>query len=276
MATRDAELFKETIQVSLDGRQIFCLFAGGAVIASLVFVLGVMVGRRVESRAHPERAAASGKASDPLAALDQIAAADGDTDSELAFASALRGEHEEDPLGAVDVSLEKKGRTRSDAVALTGQAPASEADGASDDADQDESDAADDHSAAEAASKGDDDQGASKNAAAAAAGKPDAAGATSKASDKADKPDGPAQVAPDKAHFTLQLSSFQSKTEADGFRQKMAKAGYAPYLIEAEVEGKGTWYRVRVGYYRDYDDAMAAKKIFEKKEKIIAYVTRIN
>ena len=279
MATRDSELFKETIQVSLDGRQIFCLFAGGAVIASLVFVLGVMVGRRVESRAHPERAAASGKASDPLAALDQIAAADGDTDSELAFASALRGEHKGDPLGAVDVSLEKKGRTRSDAVALTGQAPVGQAGGdASDDADQAQAQAdADDDSgdgAAGASHAGDDGDSGSTSAAAADAS--DAPAAKAAKPDKPTKADGPAQVAPDKAHFTLQLSSFQSKAEAESFRQTVSKAGYAPYLIQAEVEGKGTWYRIRIGYYRDYDDAIAAKKIFEKKQKIIAYVTRIN
>ena len=40
----EMELFRDKIEVSLDSRQIFYLFFGGAVIASLVFVLGVMVG----------------------------------------------------------------------------------------------------------------------------------------------------------------------------------------------------------------------------------------
>jgi hypothetical protein len=45
--SREAELYKDKIEVSLDGRQIFYLFFGGSVIVGLVFVLGVMVGRRV-------------------------------------------------------------------------------------------------------------------------------------------------------------------------------------------------------------------------------------
>src|ERR1700753_1470393 len=66
------ELYKDKIEVSLDGRQIFYLFFGGAVIVGLVFVLGVMVGRRVEARGHVERAKTEA-AVDPLAALDRLA-----------------------------------------------------------------------------------------------------------------------------------------------------------------------------------------------------------
>ena len=43
MAGTDSELYKDKIEVSLDGRQIFYLFFGGAVVACLVFVLGVTV-----------------------------------------------------------------------------------------------------------------------------------------------------------------------------------------------------------------------------------------
>src|SRR5512139_1513483 len=68
--SREADLYKDKIEVSLDGRQIFYLFFGGAVITGLVFVLGVMVGRRIEARGHADldRAAAA----DPLAALDRL------------------------------------------------------------------------------------------------------------------------------------------------------------------------------------------------------------
>ena len=57
--TSEPELYKDKIEVSLDGRQIFYLFFGGAVVACLVFVLGVMVGRRLEARSHVDRAAAT-------------------------------------------------------------------------------------------------------------------------------------------------------------------------------------------------------------------------
>ena len=57
MAGTDTDLYKDKIEVSLDGRQIFYLFFGGAVVACLVFVLGVMVGRRLEARGHVDRVA---------------------------------------------------------------------------------------------------------------------------------------------------------------------------------------------------------------------------
>src|SRR5205085_465785 len=84
--SREVDLYKDKIEVSLDGRQIFYLFFGGAVIVGLVFVLGVMVGRRVEARGHVDRARVSA-AVDPLAALDRLEGTGG-----LSFQGALRGE----------------------------------------------------------------------------------------------------------------------------------------------------------------------------------------
>src|SRR5215510_12944032 len=85
MPSHDPEIYKDKIEVSLDGRQIFYLFFGGAVIAGMVFVLGVMVGRRVEARGHLDRADTQA-ASDPLAALDRLERTD-----RLSFHGALTG-----------------------------------------------------------------------------------------------------------------------------------------------------------------------------------------
>src|SRR5215208_1137825 len=82
---REPELYKDKIEVSLDGRQIFYLFFGGAVIVGLVFVLGVMTGRRVEARGHIDRADTQ-TARDPLAALDHLERSDN-----LSFRRALTG-----------------------------------------------------------------------------------------------------------------------------------------------------------------------------------------
>ena len=71
MTSREPELYKDKVEISLDGRQIFYLFFGGAVIVGMVFVLGVLVGRRVEARGHIDRASTHA-ASDPLAALDRL------------------------------------------------------------------------------------------------------------------------------------------------------------------------------------------------------------
>src|SRR5262245_41640746 len=108
MATREGEVFVEEIDVNRDGGQFFCLIAGGAGMAGLVFVLGVTVGRRVEAREHPDVAGAQAGASDPLAALDQVAAEGAAApEPELTFASTLRGDRDPDALGAVDLSLDR-------------------------------------------------------------------------------------------------------------------------------------------------------------------------
>ena len=236
MATRDGELFKDKIEVSLDGRQIFCLFCGGAVIASLVFVLGVMVGRRVEARSNPERSAAGTPASDPLAALDQLAA-DGepdDTATDAQLPSALR-DGQAAPPAPVDQAL-----------AHAPPPPALEA---------------------EPATRPEPPKPEPP--------KPEPAPAAARP--EPPKPAKPEPLKPDGkgGRFTLQLSSFQSRAEADAFIAELKKSGYAPSVTEANVEGKGTWFRVRVGAYGSYDEAVAAKSDFESKQKIIAYVTRV-
>ena len=59
------------------------------------------------------------------------------------------------------------------------------------------------------------------------------------------------------------------------FAAKVAASGYKPYVIQSEVEGKGTFFRVRLGEYAGHDEALAAKTDFEAKQHIIAYVTRL-
>ena len=70
---RDLDRWKDKVELSLDGRQIFFLFFGSAVAACLVFVLGVLVGKRLEARALALQPA---PVEDPLAALDQLGDAD--------------------------------------------------------------------------------------------------------------------------------------------------------------------------------------------------------
>ncbi len=90
MTLRDADRFKDKLEVHLDNRQIFALFFGGAVVACLVFVLGVMVGRRIEARERVAAKAATSATVDPLAALDELGA-DEKADEALAFPTALSG-----------------------------------------------------------------------------------------------------------------------------------------------------------------------------------------
>jgi hypothetical protein len=45
-------------------------------------------------------------------------------------------------------------------------------------------------------------------------------------------------------------------------------------MTEAEVEGKGTWYRIRLDSYQTYDEALEGKGKYETATGKVAYVTR--
>lgn len=253
---KETELFKDKIEVSLDGKQVFYLFFGGAVIVSLVFVLGVMVGKRVEARTHASHPSEASAAADPLAALDQLSKREG-----RSFRSALI-EGEANPRYDVDIALAAKdGQRAPSAKASSAQVKAS-----------------------------------AKPSSPEKSAQP--AGATPTPSDKSTpvtetkpSPEKPKQAPPveqptvaaskpkpkkkKKAKFTLQLSSFRDRVEADSFFDKLESSGYVPYIVEADVPNKGIWYRVRLGAYESYEAAISAKQEFERKQHIIAYVTRL-
>src|SRR3954453_13592011 len=67
---RESDRWKDKIEVRLDNRQVFFLFFGSALVACLLFILGVIVGKRLESRGR----AVSPEIEDPLALLDKVAA----------------------------------------------------------------------------------------------------------------------------------------------------------------------------------------------------------
>ncbi|MCL4225880.1 MAG: SPOR domain-containing protein [Myxococcales bacterium] len=261
----EPELYKDKIEVSLDGRQIFYLFFGGAVVACLVFVLGVMVGRRLEARAHVDRAAVTSTKKDPLAALDRLAEGKG----ELTYPAALRSASA--PVADVDRALGAviepappvvaKPADRAVDKAADKTADKAAADKAADKAAADK--AAADKAAADKAAREKADKAAADKAKAAAA-EPDRGADTDRGADRGAR-----------ARFTLQLSAFQDQGEAEAFLATVKKAGYAAYVVSAEVEGKGTFYRVRLGNYVTYDEAVAAKAEFERKVPKIAYVTRL-
>jgi DedD protein len=268
MSTREGELFVEKIEVNLDGRQIFCLFCGGAVIASLVFVLGVTVGRRVEAREHPGSVAAGSASTDLLTALDQQAAEGAAEAPDLAFAATLRGEREGDPLGSVDLSLDRP-PAKAAGGAPTAK-PASPEDVAEGEPEAVARASAPEVESAPESAPGQEPESAPAARAAQAAGQVPVAQVPAAPSPATS----PAEVAPDAARFTLHLLSFEKRPEADALASRLEKAGYRPYVVETEEPGKGTWYRVRVGHYGSFEDAVAGKTDFEKKQQIIAYVTR--
>lgn len=265
--SRETELYKDKIEVSLDGRQIFYLFFGGAVIVGMVFVLGVMVGRRVEARGHVERAHVEATV-DPLAALDRLEGGGG-----LSFQGALRGS--EPPVADVDkqiaemaaakkpelkkaepkpeAKIEPKPEAKNDEpkVEKKSEEPKPEK--------KAEQKKAEDKKLDE---KKSDDKKVEAKADKAKAEKPEKSEKSDEA--KSEK----------KQKFTLQLSSFKDKDEAQAFLDQVKADGFAATMTKADVDGK-QFYRVRMGTYSSVDAANDAKAEFEKAAKKSALVTKI-
>lgn len=77
------------------------------------------------------------------------------------------------------------------------------------------------------------------------------------ATERAEKDRGSADVAkqktaekktsPSKGKFSVQVASAKTREEADAVKAKLQEKGFAAYIVESTIPGKGTWYRVRVG-----------------------------
>lgn len=301
MPAREPELYKDKVEVSLDGRQIFYLFFGGSVVVGMVFVLGVLVGRRVEARGHVDRARTHATA-DPLAALDRLEGNGG-----LSFQGALTGK---DAPSSVEKTIDGIEKARAAKPAAAAEKPADKpaekigekpADKAADKpADKPKAEEAksgpvvkpdaeakkpEGKSGEKAGEKSGEKAGEkAEKASAKTEPKADAkadkksepepkksdAKADKKADAKAAEADAKPVVKPEgesKTRYTLQLSSFQDRSEAEAFLERVKAQGFTAQITQAEVEGKGTFYRVRTGTYRSMEAATAAKGELEKSGK---------
>ena len=274
---RDIERWRDKIEVRLDNRQVFFLFFGSALVACMLFVLGVIVGKRLESRGR----AVSPEIDDPLALLDKVATTPRPAQAAVTFPQALFGSANKAFTG------EKHAKKN-----LLPDAPTPD----------DETVARKPLVVAKREAKVGEDNpllpapsspvAETKPASTKPAAKPESKPVIAVVEEKSSKP-APSKTKPaetqetkpaaiptvaassegkSKGRFALQLSSFQDKSEAETFAQKLE--GERPYLVVSEIPGKGTWYRVRVGDYASAKDAMAAKQSFEKKHSVIAYVAQ--
>lgn len=271
---RDIERWRDKIEVRLDNRQVFFLFFGSALVACMLFVLGVIVGKRLESRGR----AVSPEIEDPLALLDKVATSPRPAQTGVTFPQALFG-----TTGAAGKNGEKHGKkpgafpppAAANSEAAVGKSVALLA--------PEPKPVETPVKAVPAAGLAIDNKPAATAKAA-----PKAAPAEKKSIEsksvapkvpeaKESKPVAIPTVAAggdskSKGHFTLQLSSFQDKAEAEAFAKKFD--GERPYLVVSDIPEKGTWYRVRVGDYASAKDAVAAKQSFEKRHGVIAYVAQ--
>jgi DedD protein len=289
---RDVERWRDKIEVRLDNRQVFFLFFGSALVACLLFVLGVIVGKRLESRGR----AVAPEVEDPLALLDKVASTPRTTQTPaVTFPQALFGKNaagsakKVEPKLVAPVPAENKAEAKA-AEPAAAPAPAKPINGKTlAKVDQPTEASKPAEKPVPAASK----PAASKpvpvaskpvpapteTAKPTAPSKPAIVAAAPAAKGEDAAPKGPVPVvgaatdsAKGKGRYTLQLSSFQERGEAEAFAAKVGAE--KTFITVSEIPGKGTWYRVRVGDFGSAKDALAGKLAFEKKHSVIAYVTQ--
>lgn len=245
---RDAHRLKEKYELSLDNRQIVTVTVASLIVLGGVFLLGVIVGKKlsveaaVASRANPER--------DLLGQLDDrthaLETAKSDTQP-LTFQDELLKQapvptSEEKPAPQKPptlVKLEPK-------VEAPPEKPAQEA--------------TVDPSPLAAAPKVE-----------AVPTRTVDAGGLKEAFGKAQRT--PTEVSAT-GTWTLQLSAYQTKMDADRFVGGLKDKGYAPYVVEAVIPGKGTWYRVRMGRFPSKDAAGRYLQDFRRETAMNAIVTQ--
>jgi DedD protein len=298
-ALHDLERWKDKIEVRLDNRQVFFLFFGSALVACMLFVLGVLVGKRIESRGRADAPTID----DPLAVLDRFRTQSAaGADDALTFPGKLI-------VGAGGGAGRVKGGTiaregREDRLTprenrmaarpvLTAATPvtANAREGAINSAARPLESA----STSTSTSKMKSAQlplppsGSRMPLAGAAAPAGGSGSSSTVAPEKPTAvPDVTARSAPGvstrpvslspspgendrpRGHFLLQLTAFQDKGEAEAFARKFADK--SAYVVATDLPGKGVWYRVRLGNFATRKEASSAKVNFEREHHVIAYV----
>lgn len=72
--------------------------------------------------------------------------------------------------------------------------------------------------------------------------------------------------------YQLQVSSFHSQGEAQGFANQLRARGHKAYVVEAAVPGRGTWFRVRVGPFATQHAAAQYRAGFEAREYVVPFI----
>lgn len=262
---RDGRRVRDRFEVSLEPRQVALLFVLVLVILVLVFALGIIVGRGLRSPVTPPSVAGTAPAEEG----GEVA------DGPPVDAASLPG----DPVeGEADGAPKLKfygadGKTPEREASAVAPTPADEPAAAPADAAAAPADAAPAPDL-----KGLPAEPAPVKAAAAkpAEKAPEKSKAKAEAKPKADsKKTAKVDTKPKAAggKFTIQVSAFQSRSQADHLVSNLKNKGYDAYIAQAVIPGKGIWYRVRIGTYGSRDDAQKTANTLKRKEGISTYVT---
>lgn len=74
--------------------------------------------------------------------------------------------------------------------------------------------------------------------------------------------------------WQVQVSSFRTMAEADAFATQLRARGHKAHVQRAEIPGRGTWFRVKIGPFATQGEAIKYRSSFESKEKIPGFVVK--
>jgi DedD protein len=85
-------------------------------------------------------------------------------------------------------------------------------------------------------------------------------------------PSGGATPSGHEGGYQLQVSSFPTQAEAQSFADQLRARGHKAYVVQANVAGRGTWYRVRIGPFATQRAAADYRGDFEDKEHVVPFI----
>jgi cell division septation protein DedD len=247
---RDTHRMREKYDLSLDSRQVVSLLIGGIVVLGAVFVLGVLVGKKLAGTPHTDRAP------DLLTALDHKSDA-----LERARAAPPLTFQEEltKPASAAPTAIRPPAAPASSSpsttVAATNPAASAPASTASKPTTVARVAAVPVTTTTPSEAKPEPEKIATRTTPAAAHPAPKVPDTTSAS-----------------GAFTLQLGASPNRDDAERQASRLREKGYGPYIVAAEVPGKGTWYRVRMGSFPTKDAATRYLQDFKRETQAEAFV----
>jgi DedD protein len=263
---RDSNRLKEKYEVSLDNRQVATLAVASLVVLGGVFLLGVVVGKKLSGEVG-EKAPA-----DLLGQLDRKAA-------------ELESIKQQDASLTFQDELTRKAPAPSPAPAHVAEVVKPPPERPAEKKEPERHEAAPAPSAVARA----------ESSPAVAAGSPDPAappvklaesprseavptrthdgGGLKEAFGKAQR--SPTEAAPD-GSWTVQLAAYQERADAERFAAGLRDKGYAPYIAEVSLSGRGVWFRVRMGRFPSKEAASRYLEDFRRETSMNAIVTGAN
>jgi len=85
-------------------------------------------------------------------------------------------------------------------------------------------------------------------------------------------PEGPSAPQGKEGGYQLQVSSFRTREEAEGFATQLRARSHKAYVTEAHVTGRGTWFRVRIGPFASQHAAAQYRAGFEGREHVVPFI----